>query len=122
MPVARPLRLQLSEFVIGALARGEPHDSDQVRGRFARAIRFYLHEAAGRRPGWSVPSALRRERRGVELELELDDELLRELEAEAGRQDVSLSRLVAQAAIYYAAELDAGRITQRVFDDLERGD
>jgi hypothetical protein len=120
--VARPLKVELSEFAVGALARGEPHESEQVRRSFARAIRFYLHEAAARRPGWSVPSALRGERPEVELELGLDEKLLGELEAEAGKQDVSLSRLVSQAAIYYAAERDAGRITQRVLDDIEQDD
>jgi len=69
-----------------------------------------------------VPSALRGEQEGDEMRLELDDELLCRLEAEARKQDASLSRLVSQAAIYYAAELDAGRITQRVFDDLGKDD
>lgn len=122
MPVARSLKVTLSDFVIEAIARDEPRDSQQVQGRFSRAIRFYLHEASLRRPGWSVPSVLRGEQGGAEMKLELDDELLRGLEAEARKQDVSLSRLVSQAAIYYAAELDAGRITQRVLEDLGEDD
>lgn len=122
MPVARSLKVTLSDFVIGAIARDEPRDSPQAQGRLSRAIRFYLHEASLRRPGWSVPSALRGEQGGAEMKLELDDELLRGLEAEARKQDVSLSRLVSQAAIYYAAELDAGRITQRVLEDLGEDD
>jgi len=121
-PVTQPLKVQLSEFAVGALAHGEPHESEHVRKRFARAIRFYLLETAARRPGWSVPSALRGERPEIELTLELDEKLLGELEAEAGKQEVSLSRLVSQAAIYYAAERDAGRITQRVLDTMEQDD
>lgn len=120
--MARSFVVRLSDFAVGALARGEPRDSEQLRRRFARAIRFYLHEVAAHRPGWSVPSTLREERDGKELALELDDELLRQLGTEARKQDVSLSRLVSQAAIYYAAELDAGRITQRVLDDLGEDD
>lgn len=120
--MARSFEVRLSDFAVRSLARGEPRDSAQLRSRFDRAIRFYLHEAAARRPGWSVPSTLREERDGKELELELDGELLRQLEAEARKQDVSLSRLVSQAAIYYAAELDAGRITQRVLDDFGKDD
>jgi hypothetical protein len=114
-----PLTVSLSEFAVGALAHGESHESEQVLRRFARAIRFYLHEAPVQKPGWSVPAALRPERDEVELKLQLDEQLLHRLEAEAGRQQVTLSRLVSQAAIYYAAELDAGRIAQRVLDDLE---
>ncbi|HKI66423.1 MAG TPA: hypothetical protein VJ989_04075 [Solirubrobacterales bacterium] len=120
--MARSFEVRLSDFVIDVIARDAPRDSPQVRGRFSQAIRFYLHEASLRRPGWSVPSALRGEQEGDEMRLELDDELLCRLEAEARKQDASLSRLVSQAAIYYAAELDAGRITQRVFDDLGKDD
>jgi len=116
-----PLDLILSEFAVDAIARGEPRDSEEVRRRLGRAVRFYLREAGAQRPGWSVPAALRGERGEVEVRLDLDDELRRRLEREARRQGVSLSRLVSQAVIYYAAELDAGRITQRVLDDL-RGD
>lgn len=117
--MARPLKVKLSEFVVGAIARGEPRDSEQVGRRFGRAIRFYLGEATAGRAGWSVPSTLRGGGGGIEVSLELDDGLLRRLEAEARKQDVSPASLVSQAAIYYAAELDAGRITQRVLDDLE---
>lgn len=118
--VDRPLKVHLSEFSVGALARSEPRDPDEMRARFTRAIRFYLREADSRRPGWSVPSSLRGEELGaVELELELDEGLRGALEAEAGKQGVSVSRLVSQAAIFYAAEFDAGRITQRVLDDFE---
>lgn len=120
--MVRSLKVSLSDFVVEAIARGEPRDSEQVGRRFGRAIRFYLNEATARRAGWSVPSTLRAERGGTEVKLELDERLLRKLEAETRKQDVSLSRLVSQAAIYYAAELDAGRITQRVLDDLGKDD
>jgi hypothetical protein len=114
----RPLEVRLSDFAIDALARGEPRESEEVRRRFGRAIRLYLHDADADRPGWSVPSALREERTEVAVKLELDHELQRRLEAEARKQGVSPSRLVSQAVIYYAAELDAGRVTRRLLDDL----
>lgn len=117
--VAQPLKVTLSGFVIDAIARGEPRDSEQVGRRFAWAIRFYLDEATTGKAGWSVPSVLRTERGETAMKLELDDRLLHRLEAEARKQDVSLSRLVSQASIYYAAEFDAGRITQRVLDDFD---
>lgn len=119
LAMTRPLKVTLSKFSFEALARGEPLGPSQAQGRIARAMRFYLHEGYRDRPGWSVPAALRREvRTDVELELDVDEDLLRAFEAEADRQDVTLSRLVSQAMIYYAAEFDAGRITQRVLDDL----
>ncbi len=122
LAMTRPLRITLSKFSYEALARGEPLGPDQAQGRIARTMRFYLHEGYRDRPGWSVPSALRREERAdVKLDLSVDEDLLRAFEAEADRQDVTLSRLVSQAMIFYAAEFDAGRITQRVLDDLGGG-
>jgi len=116
----RSLSVILSKFSAEALARGKASESEHLDARLVRAARFYLHEGAAARSGWSVPSALRAEEpQGVEVALEADGALLEAFEAEAGRQGVSLSRLASQAALVYAAELDAGRITQRVLDDLD---
>lgn len=118
----RSRRVTLSRFSFEALARGESPRSDLVQARIVGAIRLYLHEAGRGRPGWSVPTALRGDERAeVDLDLAIDEDLLRALEAEAEKQDVTVSRLVSQAAIYYAAELDSGRIAQRVLEDLEGG-
>jgi hypothetical protein len=37
--------------------------------------------------------------------------------AEAARQQVSVTQLLEHAALYYAAELDAGRLTERILDE-----
>jgi hypothetical protein len=42
-----------------------------------------------------------------------------QFEAEAGKQGVSAQQLLEHAAFYFAAELDAGRITRRILDDLD---
>jgi hypothetical protein len=116
----RSVTVQLSEFSARALAGKEEDGSEYAPGRLARAIRVYLREGRSGRPGWSVPTALRREDPGgVELELVADEDLLRAFEQEADRQGVSVSRLAAQAVVYYAAEMDGGRITQRILDDLD---
>ena len=54
----------------------------------------------------------------VALRLGLDADLWRAFENEATRQAVSVPQLAEHAAFYLAAELDAGRITQRILDDL----
>jgi hypothetical protein len=114
----RSVTVWLSEFSAEALARGD--GPEHVPARLIRAIHLYLGARDSGRPGWSVPSTLReREPRGVELELVADEDLWRAFEQEAGKQGVSVSRLAGQAAIYYAAELDAGRVTQRILDDSE---
>ena len=35
------------------------------------------------------------------------------------RQEVTVEQLAEHAAFYFAAELDAGRVTERILDDLE---
>jgi lactam utilization protein B len=84
-----------------------------------RVIRFYLKEKGANGIGWSYPDLLREGRREeeVEVEIEIDDQLWRQMEEEAARQGVSVTQLLEHAALYYAAELDAGRLTERILDD-----
>jgi hypothetical protein len=86
-----------------------------------RAVRFYLNDKGSGRPGWAYPALLREHRPGEEIEFELsvDSALWRALKFEAKRQDVSVAELLEHAALYYAAELDAGRVTERILDDLD---
>ncbi len=116
----RPVTLHLSQFVFQALAADRENGFEDAAVELSRAVRLYLSDSEADRPGWTYPPALRDEDEGeVELELSIDEDLWRGLEEEAGRQGVSVSRLAAHAALYYAAELDAGRITQRILDKLE---
>jgi hypothetical protein len=54
----------------------------------------------------------------VTLELEIDSAVWTDFEREAERQGVSPQRLAEHAVLYFAADRDAGRITQRILDDL----
>ena len=84
---------------------------------------MYLSDSGSDKPGWRYPDALREASPDeVELELSLDQGLWRALKAEAGEQGVSVSQLAGHAALYYAAELDAGRITRRILDAVEAED
>ena len=49
-------------------------------------------------------------------------DLWKDFEGEATRQAVRVEQLAEHAAFYFAAEVDAGRITQRILDDLGSGD
>ncbi len=90
----------------------------------ASALRCYLGDRGLERPAWPYPDFLRGSETGKDapLELEPDAELWLEFEKEAERQGVSVEQLAEHAAIYFAAELDAGRVTQRILDDLESGE
>ena len=85
-----------------------------------KVIRFYLKEKGSGGTGWSYPDLLRegRPEEEIEVELEIEDALWREMRAEAARQRVSVTQLLEHAALYYAAELDAGRLTERILDEL----
>jgi hypothetical protein len=88
------------------------------------ALRCYLGDRGSERPAWLYPEFLRgsETKRETSIELGLDPELWREFEEEAERQGVSVEQLAEHASFYFAAELDAGRVTQRILDDLEKGE
>jgi hypothetical protein len=90
-------------------------------GRLQSAVRCYLGDRGANQAAWPYPAFLRGSRPQVDVKLELDvkDDLWHSFEAEASRQDISSQQLLEHAAFYFVAELDAGRITQRILDDLE---
>jgi hypothetical protein len=108
----------LSELAFQALA--SDGDDVDVPLRMESAVRCYLGDKDSGRPAWSYPAFLRgSEVQGdVRVGLVVPDELWREFEGEAVRQGVTVEQLTEHAAFYFAAELDAGRVTQRILDDL----
>lgn len=85
------------------------------------ALRCYLGDRDADRPAWAYPSFLRgTETPGdVRIELDVPESLWSDFEAEAARQDISLDQLAEHAAFYLAAEIETGRVTQRILDDPE---
>jgi hypothetical protein len=110
--------VHLSEFACRAIA-GEG-DADRVSTMVASAIRCYMDSRDSAGAGWSYPSFSQESEQGagVEVQLGLDDDLWRSFEEEAERQGVSVQQLAVHATLWFAAEIDAGRITQRIVDDL----
>jgi hypothetical protein len=86
-----------------------------------RAIRCYLKDKASAGPGWPFPAFLRDREPvdGVELRLEIDAALWELLEREAASQGVGVQQMVEHAVLYFAAEVNAGRVTERILDELE---
>jgi hypothetical protein len=113
-----PISVGLSRLAFESVA-GD--DSGAAPGRLLSAVRCYLGDRGANQAAWPYPAFLRgsEPQVDVELKLEIKDDLWHSFEAEAGRQDVSSQQLLEHAAFYFAAELDAGRITQRILDDLE---
>lgn len=84
-------------------------------------MRCYLGDKGGDRPAWPYPSFLRGSelQKDVEFEFEVDEGLWREFEGEADAQEASVEQLAEHATFYFAAEADAGRLTQRILEDLD---
>jgi hypothetical protein len=108
----------LSKLAFEALA-SEGADVD-VPLRMESAVRCYLGDRDTGRPAWAYPAFLRGSeiQADVRVDLEAPGELWREFEQEAARQGVTVEQLAEHAVFYFAAELDAGRVTQRIVDDL----
>jgi hypothetical protein len=123
--VVTTVRIRLGTFAGGMLAWKHQRDAGSGDGAqpnsddVLKVIRFYLREKSTGGAGWSYPDLLREGNPAeeVEIELEIEDALWREMRAEASRQRVSVTQLLEHAALYYAAELDAGRLTERILDE-----
>lgn len=121
------VRIRLGAFAGGMLAWKHQRDAGLSHGAepvpssddVLKVIRFYLKERGGGGSSWSYPDLLREgsPEEEVEVELEIEDSLWREMRLEATRQRVSVTQLLEHAALYYAAELDAGRLTERILDE-----
>lgn len=114
----RTVSVGLSQLAFDGLAAP---DRVSAGGRLLSAVRCYLGDRGANQAAWPYPAFLRgsKPQIDVSLELEIKDDLWHSFEAEAERQDVSPQQLLEHAVFYFVAELDAGRITQRILDDLE---
>jgi hypothetical protein len=83
--------------------------------RTVRAVRYYLEDSDSGRVEWPCPDFLRNKPAGGgAVELSVDEDLWDSFEQEASRQGVPVQRLAEHAALYFAADRDAGRVTQRI--------
>jgi hypothetical protein len=117
----RVVSVRLSQLAFEALAVEEPSGSPRAPARTESALRVYLSDKDAGQAAWPYPEFLRgsETQEDVELELEVDPDTWLQFEAEAKKQGVSTQQLLEHAAFYFAAELNAGRITQRILDDLD---
>ena len=121
----RSVSITLGGFASKVLAGGmvknaaKPSSAD-VEG----AIRCYLKDKDSAGAAWPYPAFLRGRKPidGVLLQLDIDDALWRSLEEEAKRQDVDAEQLLDHAVLYFVAEINAGRVTRRILEDVCDGE
>ena len=85
------------------------------------AARYYLADRGSGRLAWRPP---RFARRGEEpgravTDVDLDEDTVEALEAEARRHGIAAHRLAEHALLYFLADLDSGRAAARLGDALE---
>jgi hypothetical protein len=113
--------VKLAPLAAHSLAASADPTPERLSLLLPRAIRFYFEDRDGGQPGWRYPSFLDgSEVDGDGWEVSLPDELWQELQAEAERQEVEPGDLVQHAAFYYGAARDAGRLTERIAEELSR--
>jgi hypothetical protein len=83
-----------------------------------RAIRYYLAERDSGRPGW--PCSGPDEEGEASIELDVDAVAWGAFSREANRQGVSTDRLLRHGVLYYMADRDSGRLTEKILEDLEK--
>jgi hypothetical protein len=117
----RSVNVRLSQLAFEALAGEGPSGSPRAPVRAGSAVRVYLGDRSAGQPAWPYPKFLQgsETQEDVDLTLDVDPDLWLQFEAEAKKQGVSVQQLLEHAAFYFAAELNAGRITQRILDDLD---
>jgi predicted transcriptional regulator len=111
--------LKLDNFSRAALdrlaERGKGSDAKAVRA----AVLYYLADRDSNRPAWRAPRwSQGRADATQDLEIELDDDTWRALSDEAAQQEVSPDFLALAALLYYVADLDSGRVAERLGDAL----
>ena len=113
--MSKNMTLRLDPFGRQALAdfAEERHDSASVVVRTASL--YYLADRDSGRSAWRVPRFLQASPPdGDRLEIDLDDETWTALAEEARGQGVEPSRLAEHALLYFFADLDGSRLTDRL--------
>jgi hypothetical protein len=114
--------VELSRLAFEALTGGGPVTAGPQR--MEDALRCYVGDRDTDRPAWPYPDFLRSAemQTDFEFEIEIAEKLWRAFTEEADRQEVTVAQLAEHAAFYFAAEMDAGRATERILEDLGPGD
>jgi hypothetical protein len=117
--MSRSLTLAMDAFGSEAFAEFAERQGGSVSRVATIAARYYLADSDDRQSGWPVPRSARmveRERPHAGVPVEVDDATWDALLREAHRQGVDICALAAHAVLYFMADVDSGRVAQRMAD------
>jgi hypothetical protein len=113
------LIVYLDTFGREALDRLAMRGGGSRRGAVRTAALYYLADAEAGRAAWQVPSFASAEQHRKGVSVRLDEVTRGALAEEAERQDVRPGTLAAHAVLYFAADLDSGRLGGRLEQALQ---
>jgi len=120
----RSVEVTLGRFANDALVNVQLNGGTRVETSVVRAIRFYLADKGSGQLGWIYPPFLQRRKpaEGIELQLSIEDSLWNAFLDEAEEQGVTVRQMLEHAVFYFAAEINAGRLTERILEDFDLDD
>ncbi len=119
----RTFTLRFDEFGWQSLESVARRDRETLDDLLSRAAAYFDAERPASRAAMLAPGFKPGER-GMEREirLEVNRDCWKGLEDEAGRQGVPLERLLEHAALFYLADIDSGRVAERILGRAGGGD
>ena len=112
--MTKNMTLCLDSFGQQALSQFADEHRDSASAVVRTASLYYLADRDSGRPAWRVPRFTRDASSGDSLDIDLDDDTFAALRHEAASQGVDPSRLAEHALLYYLADLDGGRLAERI--------
>jgi len=121
--VAHGITLRLNKFGWDSLESEARRDGETLDDLLSRAAAYLDAELPTRRAAVLAPSFKPRGRGAPrEIWFEVSRDCWQRLESEAERQGVSLERLLEHAAMLYLADIESGRVANRLLGDAGEGD
>ena len=112
--MTKSMTLRLDPFGQQALSQFADEHRDSASAVVRTASLYYLADRDSGRPAWRVPRFGRNPTASPGFDIDLDDETFAALRQEAAGQGVDPSRLAEHALLYYLADLDGGRLAERI--------
>jgi hypothetical protein len=122
--MSRELTLDMDAFGVQAFTELAEREGGSTSRALRMAAHYYLGDSENERPVWRVPDCpdgAKSDSRPAGVRVEVDEATWNALVHEARRQRVEPGALASHAVLYFIADLDSGRVAQRIGDSLSEG-